>query len=258
MNEGPLAGRRILVTRPEHQADELIAGIESAGGTAIRFPVIQIIGLDTESVARNFASLPTPDICIFVSMNAVEYGLAAVRDSGAAIAAIGASTRDAIEVAGSRATIGPDDGFDSEHLLEHPALHDVSGKHVLIVRGNEGRELLAETLSQRGAHVEYLSTYRREIRRATPAELESLEANWRDDGIDGVIVMSVATLENLLQQLSPDTLERLRQTPLVAPGARVIQNAMELVPGIPAVMASGPRMADMLNALIETLHSGKN
>lgn len=258
MNDGPLAGCRILVTRPEHQADELVAAIESAGGEAIRFPVIQIVGRSQEIVAQEFALLPKPDICIFVSRNAVEHGLPVIRDSGSALAAIGPTTRDAIEAAGSRVTIGSDDGFNSEHLLAHPALHDVRGRSVLIIRGDSGREALANTLRERGADVSYLSVYRREIRRAPAIELESLVAKWRDGDIDCVTVMSVETLENLLQQMPPDLSERLRQTPLVAPGARVIQTAMELVAGISAVMASGPQTADMLNALIETLHSGQN
>lgn len=258
MNEGPLAGRRILVTRPQHQADELAAAIESAGGEAIRFPVLQIIGRTPDIVAREFAALPKPDICIFVSRNAVEHGLPAIQDSGSALAAIGPATRDAIVASGSRVTISADDGFNSEHLLAHPTLHDVRGRNVLIVRGDSGRELLANTLRDRGANVNYLSVYRRDIRRAPAAELDSLVTKWRDGDIDCVTVLSVETLENLLQQIPAELHEHLRQTPLVAPGARVIQTAMELIPGISAVMASGPQTANMLNALIETLHSGQN
>ncbi len=235
MSEGPLAGRRILVTRPAHQASELVAAIESAGGEAVRFPVIRITGRSPEDIARDIALLPIPDICIFVSRNAVEHGLAIIPGSEPAIAAVGPTTHAAIEAAGIPVTISPNDGFDSEHLLAHPALNNVQGRNVLIVRGENGRELLADTLRQRGANVSYLAVYRREMLHATRAALDSLDASWRDGGVDCVTVMSVETLENLLQQLPPDVLERLRQTPLVAPGARVIQTAMELVPGIPAV-----------------------
>lgn len=261
MSESPLAGRRILVTRPEQQADELVAAIGNAGGEAIRFPVIQIIGRNEETITQDFAVQPTPDVCIFVSRNAVDHGLAVIRDGitpSTDIAAVGPVTRTAIEASGLKVSISPDDGFDSEHLLAQPALNDVQGVNILIVRGERGREMLAETLTRRGANVSYLSVYRREMRRASTAELDALEATWRDDGIDCVTVMSVETLENLLQQLSPLSLERLRQTTLVAPGARVIQTAMELVPGIPAITASGPQTADMLNALIDALHSGQN
>jgi uroporphyrinogen-III synthase len=258
VNEGPLAGYRVLVTRPAHQAGDLVAAIEGAGGEAIRFPVIEIVGRNQDIVAQEFASLPKPDIAIFVSRNAVDYGLEVVRGSDTTIAAVGPSTRVAIEAAGVDVSITSDKGFDSERLLAHPALQDVRDKSVIVVRGESGRELLADTLRDRGAAVSYLSTYRREIRRAPQDELDSLDETWCNNGIDCLTVMSVETLKNLLAQLPPTSLEQLRQTPLVAPGARVIQTAMELVPGIPAVQASGPQPADMLNALIETRHSGQD
>lgn len=258
MSGGALSGYRVLVTRPARQADELVAAIESVGGEAIRFPVIQIVARNPAVVAQELASLPKPDIAIFVSRNAVDYGLSAFRNSDVCIAAVGPTTKAALEAAGSDVAISVDTGFDSEHLLTHPALIDVRDKAVTVVRGESGRELLADTLRIRGANVSYLSAYRGEMRRASPGEVEALDKRWCGGGIDCVTTMSVETLKNLLCQLPPSSLERLRQTPLVAPGARVIQTAMELVPGISGVMASGPRTADMLNALIETRHSGRN
>ncbi|MDA0680449.1 MAG: uroporphyrinogen-III synthase [Proteobacteria bacterium] len=257
MSDGPLAGYRVLVTRPALQADELVAAIESAGGEAIRFPVIQIIGHDPDVISGEFASMPRPDIAIFVSVNAVLYGLDPVRSSGAAIAAVGPSTKMAIEAAGVAVSISVDDGFDSESLLGHPALNDVSDKTVTIVRGENGREILGNTLRDRGADVNYLATYRRSIRQAAEDEFQLLEERWDRGEIDCVTVLSVETLENLLLQLPSASLEALRRTLLVAPGARVIQTAKELVPGISAVMASGPRTADILNALIKARQSGQ-
>jgi uroporphyrinogen-III synthase len=258
VSEGPLAGYRVLVTRPPHQATDLVAAIERAGGQAIGFPVIQIVGRDPGIVAREFASLPRPDIAIFVSRNAVDYGLPAIRDSGAAIAAIGPTTRASIEAAGADVRISSGAGFDSEQLLTHPALSEVHDKTILIIRGEHGREMLADTLKDRGADVRFLSVYRREIFPATTDDIESLDRRFREGEIDCVTVMSVETLRNLLQLLPESSLEVLRQTPLVAPGARVIQTVTELVPGISAIMASGPQAADMLNALITTRHSGQN
>jgi uroporphyrinogen-III synthase len=258
VSDGTLKVYRILVTRPEQQADELVAAIEGAGGEVVRFPAIQIIGRNPDVVAQEFASLPVPDISIFISTNAVEHGLTVIRDCGSALAAVGPTTQAAIEAAGMDVTISSDAGYDSERLLAHPQLQDVRDLSVLIVRGESGRELLADTLRSRGADVSYLAVYRIEMRRALADELDSLDAIWREGGIDCVTVMSAVTLENLLQQLRPASLELLRQTPLVAPGARVIQNAMELIPGISAVQASGPQTADMLNALIDALHSGLN
>jgi uroporphyrinogen-III synthase len=258
MSENSLAGFRVLVTRPADQSDELVAAIENSGGEAIRFPVIRILGRDPKIVAGEFAILPTPDIVIFVSSNAAEHGLPAVRDCGARLAAIGPATSAAISATGARVDIAPSNGFDSEQLLQHPELQNVNGKTVLIVRGKSGRELLRDTLRERGADVSYLAVYDRERNTIPAAEVAKLDDAWRNGRIDCVTVMSVETLENLLLLLPAASLEALRKTPLVAPGERVIQTVMELVPGIPAIQASGPRAADILNALKDLRHSGQN
>ncbi len=75
MNEAGLSGFVVLVTRPEHQADELVAAIEDAGGEAIRFPVIDIEPQDSADVSRCLEALPAADITIFISTNAVMCGL---------------------------------------------------------------------------------------------------------------------------------------------------------------------------------------
>jgi len=257
MTDGPLSGVRVLVTRPAGQADELVAAIEAAGGEVIRFPVIKITGRGAETVAADLGNLPAPDIAIFVSSNAVANVLPALKDSGASMVAIGPATAAAIEAAGVTVDIAPLQGFDSEHLLEHPALQDVQGKTIVIARGEYGRTLLGDTLKSRGAEVRYLAVYRREANRLPDNVVADLDEAWQQGRISCVIVMSIETLKNLLLLLPPAALERLRETPLVAPANRVIQEALELVPGIPAILALGPSATDMLNALIDSRHSGK-
>ena len=88
-------------------------------------------------------SLPDPDITVFVSRNAVEFGIAY---AGGELAAIGPATAAAIRDAGSAVSICPASGFDSEHLLREPAFSDMAGKTVRIIRGNPGREKLATEL----------------------------------------------------------------------------------------------------------------
>lgn len=258
VSDGPLNGCGVLVTRPADQAEELCSVIEGAGGDVVRFPVLRIARRDPRMVAAEYARLPSPDIIVFVSRNAVVHGLAAVSVSSAAIAAVGPATEASLEAAGASVDISVAEGFDSETLLTHPALRDVQGRTVLIVRGEDGRELLADTLRQRGAQVHYLAAYRRETNRLPAADVEALEAAWRNGRIDCVTVMSVATLASLLEQLPPALLELLRKTPLVVPGERVLKTACERVPGVPAILASGPGAAEMRDALIGWRHSGIN
>ncbi len=63
--------------------------------------------------------------------------------------------------------IAPQDGFDSEAVIALPefAADAVRGRKVLIFRGDGGRELLADTLRERGASVEYVTCYRRYLSR---------------------------------------------------------------------------------------------
>jgi uroporphyrinogen-III synthase len=252
-----LHDRRVLVTRPTLQADELVAAIEASGGEAVRFPVMRIVARDRNEVAADFAASPSPDIAIFVSRNAVEHGWFAVRGCGARIAAVGPTTAAAIDAQNCAVDIAPDSGWDSEHLLADPALEDVSGLDVTIVRGQHGREHLGDTLIERGARVTYLPVYERQINRIPQIECDRLSEDWAEGRIDCVTVLSVESLRFLLELLPDDATKRLASTPLVAPGRRVIQTACELVSGIPATMASGPRAADIVDAVIESLQSGK-
>jgi uroporphyrinogen-III synthase len=258
VSAGALAGCGVLITRPEHQSHELAAAVGAVDGTAYRFPAMDIIGRDIDAVRQEFAALETPDIVLFVSSNAVTHGFAVAGKSGAKIAAIGPATRAAIEALGGTVDIDPGDGYDSEHLLEHAALQRVGGRKIVIVRGQSGRETLARALDARGASVNYLCVYRRRAHRPSTAEIENIEAVVRQGKIQFVTVASVETLEHLLQILPPQSLERLRQSTLVAPSTRVLQTASELLPGIPAVLAPGPQAPVMVETLIRQWQTGKN
>jgi uroporphyrinogen-III synthase len=256
VNDTGLAGCGVLITRPEHQSHDLASAIEAAGGHVFHFPVIDIVGRDIDEIGREFTELPEPDIVVFVSGNAVAYGLAAVKGKNTKIAAIGPATRAAIESLGVSVDIFPDSGFDSEHLLRHAALQEVKNSKVVIVRGQSGRELLAETLRERGANVDYLHVYDRVQHEPTLADLENLDTALDQGRIGLMTAMSVETLEYLVQILPPQSLGLLRKSTLVAPSTRVIQTASELIPGIATVLAQGPQAPTMVSALIEASKTG--
>ena len=193
-------------------------------------------------------ALNAPEIAIFVSANAVRFGLDFAGD--AKIAAIGPATAACLEESGRTVDIRARDGFDSERLLEVPAMRDVAGKVVRIIRGNGGRELLANVLRERGATVEYLSVYSREIPEYEPAELDALCGEWTRGNIDVVTVMSVETLINLAHLLPRECLDALPATPLVTPASRVIKEAKKRFPGIATMLADGPQASDMVEAVV--------
>ena len=256
MSGGRLSGASVLVTRPRSQAAELVAAILREGGAAHCFPVLDIEGRDREVLKREQASLPAADIAVFVSVNAVRHGLDLFPD-GVTLAAIGPTTRAAIEAAGRTVDICPHHGFDSEHLLREPGLGSVAGRTIRIVRADSGRELLAETLRDRGARVDYLSVYRRLPRRVSDAELAELERRWRSRAPDFVTVMSVATLDALLSLLPDPCRGALPATPLVTPSDRVIQTARERIPGARTILAPGPQAEEMVGAMAAALPKTK-
>jgi uroporphyrinogen-III synthase len=247
MPDTPLDGVGVLVTRPRQQAAGLVEAIEAAGGRSIPFPVIEIVGRSASEIENDVAGLHAPDIVVYVSRNAVEQGLA--WSPGGMVAAVGPSTAAALEAAGRVVDIVPASGFDSESLLAEPALNTVDGKTIRIVRGTSGRELLADTLRERGATVEYLAVYERRLPTHTRAELDDLARRWDSGDVDVVTAMSVESLRNLLALLPHTCLEALAETPLVTPAARVLKEAQERLPGCTVILADGPGAEAMVRAI---------
>jgi uroporphyrinogen-III synthase len=256
MPEGPLQGVGILVTRPRTQAAELVEAIESQGGTAYCYPVLEIVPFDELDIHNSVSHLGKPDIVIFVSRNAVEHGIRFT--DGGAIAVIGPATARAVTAAGRVVDIQPAAGYDSEHLLAEERLQDVAGKRVRIIRGSDGRELLAEELKRRGATVEYLSVYERRLPAVGIDARTDLERQWRQGHINVVTVMSVASFANLLRLLPKWCVNQLETTPLVTPAGRVLKEVLNRFPASRTILAPGPGADDMVEAIIaiQTTDSG--
>lgn len=227
----PLAGVTVLVTRPEQQATALCQHIEEAGGIAIRFPVLEIRPPSDLTAARQIVrQLDRFDLVVFVSGNAVTYGLELAREThgplpaGLQVAAIGEGTARALENEGVHADLYPLGRANSEALLAMDALRKVRDKRVLIFRGEGGRETLADTLRQRGAEVEYAEVYRRAVPATDPGPL--LE-QWQRVGIDFVVATSTEGLQNLFLMLGPAGQYLARATRLVVFSKRTAQFARD-------------------------------
>lgn len=244
-----LDGRTVLVTRPEHQSAELVHAIETAGGRASLFPVMDIVPRERDEFVADLEAMGSADVTIFVSANAVRHGLEALGAPTCRVAAIGPATALALEQAGHPPDIVPQAGFSSEHLLRHPDLENIGGQRITIVRGERGRELLGTTLRHRGAAVNYLSAYATRPHVFSQADLDALDAAFGRREIDATIIMSVATLDRLLDVLPDSSLDRLAGTRLVAPGARVIQTLEDRFPGAHCIEAQAPGADAMVAAL---------
>lgn len=233
MPRADLKGLRVLVTRPAHQAEALCQRIDALGGEAIRFPVLAIEGpADKNAVQAQLANLSRYDWAIFISPNAVRRSFELLKQQGQSwpkslkAAVVGAGTaRTLEEILGRPADLCPSERFDSEGLLALPELQSVADKNILILRGEGGREWLADTLKARGAKVAYAEVYRRVQPNIDPQPLvDSLQQG----KLDILTVTSSEGLQNLLTMLGDEGAELIRQQALIVVSERSARQAREL------------------------------
>ena len=243
-----LTGRRILVTRPAHQADTLCRLIENHGGKALRLPLLSIVpATHGGGVRRLLESARGYDAWIFTSANAVQHARQlGVGDWPVQVAAVGAATAAALESRGCT-VITPVANFSSEGLLELPQFQQVQGQRLLIVTGAEGLQVLAPALRERGAEVDVAEVYRRV---PLPYDGEHVAGHIR--ACHAVVMTSAQALQHLLRLTPEPEQPRLLRLKLVVPGSRMVEKAVELgfrSPLTPETMSD----AGMIQALIRAL-----
>ena len=232
MPRGELADLKVLVTRPAHQAGPLCRLIEEAGGVAVSFPVLSVTAMEeTEAMQSLLDHLNDYWLAIFISPNAVRFGIeAAARHGGLPaglhIAAVGEGSRRELEQRLKRTVdFVPEGRYDSEGLLALPALQQVAGKKIVIFRGGGGRELLAETLRERGAQVDYAEVYRRMP--TTPPDSATL-SRWIEGGVNAITVTSSEGLQNLYGMMDARGRDWLLTMPLFVVSERCAELAQQL------------------------------
>jgi len=224
-DERPLKDLKIVVTRPRDQAVKLARSIEQAGGIPLQFPLLEITAVqDTRALHELISRLAHFDLAIFISPNAVQYGIGAIREIGMIpeqlkIATVGQGSAKALRELGISKVIAPTERFDSEGLLALPELQHVAGWNVVIFRGDGGRELLGDTLRQKGATLEYATCYERSKPQQDPGILLTEEP-------DAILVTSSEALVNLRQMLD-DTPGMLRSMTIFVPHPRIAELALQ-------------------------------
>ena len=252
MQNKPLTGIGIAITRPIDQAKKLSALITEAGGTPILFPLIEITPLaDYGQFETVISDINDYDWAIFISSNAVQNGMPRLVKAGITkegifgslkFAAIGPVTATELQCFGVKDVLIPQGRFDSESLLALPEMTNVFSKKILIVRGVGGRDVLAETLKARGAQVTFAECYQR-INPQTNCDL--LAQLWAEKNLHGIVVTSSEAMRHLLD-LASDA-EWLRNVTLFVNHARIAE--------LPLQMGLNVTVADALGdeAMLEML-----
>ena len=247
-----LSNLRVMVTRPAQQAGPLIQQLQASGASPWSFPLLEITPCASPQLERLISQLDQYDLAIFISPNAVRYGVEAVTHSRAwpdnlRLATIGKGSEQELEKRlGRTADIVPTSGNDSEALLENSALQSINGEHILIFRGRKGRELLADTLRARGAQVDYAEVYERH---RPEADTVRLNAALESATIDAILISSNEALDNLLSMVETTNLNALYQIPLVVIHPRQAKRAQQLGFRYNPILAHDASVSAIIKAL---------
>lgn len=163
--DGPLAGRRVVVTRAREQAAALISELEAAGAEAVSVPVIEIIDPPDGGVAlkAGLRSLRPDDWVVVTSPNGAARVAAATGEvalvEGVKVAVVGPGTKARAEALGLQVDLVPDDAI-AEGLLAAFPPRPVAGGRILLARAEVAREMLPHQLRMSGWQVDEVVAYR--------------------------------------------------------------------------------------------------
>jgi uroporphyrinogen-III synthase len=161
---------RLIVTRPAAQAGRVVAELRTLGVDTLALPLIDIApAADARPLLRAWQELHAMALVMFVSANAVQHFMhhrppGLLWPAATLAGATGPGTSAALRAFGVplSALVEPAGGvFDSEALWLQLQGRDWQGRRVCVVRGEGGRDWLAEQLGARGAAVAFVAAYRR-------------------------------------------------------------------------------------------------
>ncbi|KXI26800.1 uroporphyrinogen-III synthase [Paraglaciecola hydrolytica] len=181
-----------LLLRPQAKCHSSVTAFKAAGLDAVACGLIDT-QLDPQALAtlpQKIASLSANTLVIVTSTVAAQQcvKLAELWPGNQAFFAVGQSTADILQQANFATTVPAD--ARSEGLLALSQLQQVSGKHLVIIKGFGGRELLADTLTARGAQVSEWELYQR-VNVANPLSTHQ----WHEEQIQCIIATSGEVIE---------------------------------------------------------------
>jgi uroporphyrinogen-III synthase len=217
---------RLLLTRPAEESAALAATLADAGIFSSQLPLLETEALPVTAEQRAvFGALQHYCAVIVVSKPAARLALQQLSAPWPRLPwfSVGAGTAQILAEQGLDVHYPPT-GDDSEALLQLPALREaiaLPGAKVLILRGEGGRELLAERLRERGASVDYLELYRRLFPAYDPG---ALTQRIQLERLNGLVVSSGQGFLHL-QALAGSDWPEVAQLPLFVPSPRVYEMA---------------------------------
>ena len=217
---------RVLLTRPAEESALLAASLSDVGIFSSSLPLLEIEALPvTPEQQAVWADLGRYCAVIVVSKPAARLGVQRLERHWPRLPwfSVGAATAQVLADQGLDVHYPPS-GDDSEALLALPALREAIARtdaRVLILRGEGGRELLAERLREQGASVDYLELYRRFLPAYDPGVLMQ---RIQLERLNGLVVSSGQGFLHL-QALAGSDWSQVARLPLFVPSPRVAEMA---------------------------------
>ncbi|MGH8030232.1 MAG: uroporphyrinogen-III synthase [Arenimonas sp.] len=244
-----LAGWYVISLRPSGEHAPVRRAAAALGASTFALSTLRLQALSADEARKSAMACAW---AIATSPAAVRFAFAwpaPPRPRGQRWFAPGPGTAAALRRRGVDAIEVPVDGHDSAHLLALPALREVRGKSIGLLTAPGGRDLLAPTLTQRGARVVRADVYRREPRVPTSTRLAALAAL---PGRSALLVSSAEAFAVLWSALDERGRASLRRRPAVAASTRLA--ALLARHGFKRVLtATGAGPA----ALLAALHAGR-
>ncbi|MGD9571828.1 MAG: uroporphyrinogen-III C-methyltransferase [Thermoleophilia bacterium] len=180
VEERPLLGRTVVVTRARAQASDLSERLRGLGADVVELPAIRIAPIPgTPGRDAVLDRIGEHRLVLLTSVNGVDALFAALAARGrdarslspdATVVAIGPATRDRLAAHGIRADLVPE-RFVAEGILEALEGHDLDGVPALVARARGSRPELVDGLRARGAVVDEIELYESVAEQADPADL---------------------------------------------------------------------------------------
>jgi len=218
----------VLVTRPGEQGKALCQQLANIGLSALHHPLINIeAGTDLPHLIPDIHQC---DVIIAVSQHAVIFSDQFLRNQRSfwsptvRYLAVGQKTAHLLSKATGQSVNYPQVS-DSEHLLKLTELQAISGKNIIILRGNGGRELINETLTQRGGRIQYKEVYRRVD---IPFSARQCVESWQQAKVDSLVITSSHQLTFFMSQFDETELAWVYQLTLIVPSQRIALDAKAL------------------------------
>lgn len=225
-----LAGLSVLVTRPQDQQASMVESLSSAGAAALSLPCLQINPVNNPVAAQTqLQQTDTADVVVFTSTNAVHHAHKLVGmpwfDPLPLILATGPATAEQLLRYKMPVAELPQKPYNSEALLNLPTLRQKSLQKVAIVKGEGGREHLAQSLSKQGISVDLISVYKRSRPNYSRSTIDSLFLN---SPPDIVTITSNEALKNLVTIAGTTHQTLLLNLPLIVNSERCATLAKQL------------------------------